>query len=124
MSISSTSELAWFKSSYSGSQGDDCIEVALDWRKSSYSSGSSGDCVEVAQSWRKSTHSGSSGDDCVEVAQSWRKSTHSSGSEGDCVEICSCPATIHVRDSKNSQGPQLALDPRAWGEFIKHTANR
>ncbi|ATW50515.1 DUF397 domain-containing protein [Streptomyces peucetius] len=24
----STSELAWFKSSYSGSQGDACIEVA------------------------------------------------------------------------------------------------
>ena len=24
----STSELAWFKSSYSGSQGDSCIEVA------------------------------------------------------------------------------------------------
>ncbi|WP_108987580.1 DUF397 domain-containing protein [Streptomyces coelicoflavus] len=23
-----TSDLAWFKSSYSGSQGDDCIEVA------------------------------------------------------------------------------------------------
>ncbi|MFJ5266492.1 DUF397 domain-containing protein [Streptomyces sp. NPDC088387] len=23
-----TSELAWFKSSYSGSQGDDCVEVA------------------------------------------------------------------------------------------------
>ncbi|MFI6089111.1 DUF397 domain-containing protein [Streptomyces sp. NPDC051218] len=44
----STSELAWFKSSYSGSQGDDCVEVALSWRKSSYSSGSDGDCVEVA----------------------------------------------------------------------------
>ncbi|MFD5131562.1 DUF397 domain-containing protein [Streptomyces olindensis] len=26
---SKTSELAWFKSSYSGSQGDDCVEVAL-----------------------------------------------------------------------------------------------
>ncbi|MGW8682972.1 DUF397 domain-containing protein [Streptomyces sp. NPDC055817] len=25
----STTELAWFKSSYSGSQGDSCIEVAL-----------------------------------------------------------------------------------------------
>ncbi|MEU1115981.1 MULTISPECIES: DUF397 domain-containing protein [unclassified Streptomyces] len=25
----STSELAWFKSSYSGSQGDSCVEVAL-----------------------------------------------------------------------------------------------
>ncbi|MFB7546917.1 DUF397 domain-containing protein [Streptomyces sp. NPDC056154] len=24
----STSELAWFKSSYSGSQGDSCVEVA------------------------------------------------------------------------------------------------
>ncbi|MER5362711.1 DUF397 domain-containing protein [Streptomyces sp. NPDC002785] len=24
----STFELAWFKSSYSGSQGDDCVEVA------------------------------------------------------------------------------------------------
>ncbi|MGW2799525.1 DUF397 domain-containing protein [Streptomyces sp. NPDC001269] len=24
-----TTELAWFKSSYSGSQGDDCVEVAV-----------------------------------------------------------------------------------------------
>ncbi|MBT2675105.1 DUF397 domain-containing protein [Streptomyces sp. ISL-14] len=44
----STSELAWFKSSYSGGSGDDCVEVVLAWRKSSYSSGGSGDCVEVA----------------------------------------------------------------------------
>ncbi|WP_416485578.1 DUF397 domain-containing protein [Streptomyces sp. CL12] len=44
----STTELAWFKSSYSGSQGDDCVEVGLAWFKSSYS-GSQGDsCVEVA----------------------------------------------------------------------------
>lgn len=25
----STTELVWFKSSYSGSQGDDCVEVAV-----------------------------------------------------------------------------------------------
>ncbi|MDX2548274.1 DUF397 domain-containing protein [Streptomyces sp. WI04-05B] len=25
----SKTELAWFKSSYSGSQGDDCVEIAL-----------------------------------------------------------------------------------------------
>jgi xanthine/CO dehydrogenase XdhC/CoxF family maturation factor len=25
----SKSELAWFKSSYSGTQGDDCVEVAV-----------------------------------------------------------------------------------------------
>ncbi|MCI3933850.1 DUF397 domain-containing protein [Streptomyces sp. AN091965] len=44
----STPKLAWFKSSYSGGDGDDCVEVALSWHKSSYSSGGDGDCVEVA----------------------------------------------------------------------------
>ncbi|MFB7599272.1 DUF397 domain-containing protein [Streptomyces sp. NPDC056160] len=38
----------WFKSSYSGSQGGDCLEVSYDWRKSSYSGSEGGDCVEVA----------------------------------------------------------------------------
>ena len=38
----SSNEPAWFKSSYSGSDGDSCVEVALTWRKSSYS-GSQGD---------------------------------------------------------------------------------
>ncbi|UUN29869.1 DUF397 domain-containing protein [Streptomyces sp. FIT100] len=40
----------------------------LAWFKSSYSSGGSGDCIEIALSWHKSSYSGSSGDDCVEVA--------------------------------------------------------
>ncbi|MDO0932833.1 DUF397 domain-containing protein [Streptomyces sp. DG2A-72] len=44
----STSEMTWFKSSYSSASGDDCLEVALSWHKSSYSSGGDGDCVEVA----------------------------------------------------------------------------
>ncbi|MBO1336291.1 DUF397 domain-containing protein [Streptomyces sp. VRA16 Mangrove soil] len=43
-----TADLAWFKSSYSGSQGGDCLEVAYHWRKSTYSSDQGGDCVEVA----------------------------------------------------------------------------
>jgi hypothetical protein len=80
----STTELAWFKSSYSGSQGDDCLEVAL--------------------SWHKSSHSGSEGDSCVEVA--------------------ACPGTVHVRDSKDKQGPQLALTPAAWTAFVTHAASR
>ncbi|MFE5830267.1 DUF397 domain-containing protein [Streptomyces sp. NPDC056488] len=70
----------------------------LAWFKSSYSSGGSGDCVEVALSWHKSSYSGGSGDDCVEVA--------------------SCPSTVHVRDSKNVTGPQLALSPGAWSAFL------
>ncbi|MFJ8585752.1 DUF397 domain-containing protein [Streptomyces sp. NPDC093595] len=43
-----STNLDWFKSSYSGSQGGDCVEVAFTWTKSSYSSDQQGDCVEVA----------------------------------------------------------------------------
>ena len=71
--------------------------------------------------WFKSSYSSASGDDCVEVALSWRKSSYSSGGSGDCVEIAACPSTIHVRDSKNTQGPHLALSPTAWTDFIAHT---
>ncbi|MCF6521536.1 DUF397 domain-containing protein [Streptomyces sp. JJ36] len=44
----STRELEWFKSSYSGGDGDSCVEVALSWRKSSYSGTDGDECVEVA----------------------------------------------------------------------------
>lgn len=36
------------------------------WHKSSYSGGEGGNCLEVA-TWRKSTYSGASGGDCLEV---------------------------------------------------------
>ncbi|MFH8559919.1 DUF397 domain-containing protein [Streptomyces sp. NPDC017988] len=72
--------------------------------------------------WYKSSYSGGSGDDCVEVALTWRKSSYSSGGDGDCVEIAPCPTTIHVRDSKNPEGPQLALEPRAWARFVRHAS--
>ena len=39
-------ELTWFKSSYSGAEGGQCLEVA--WRKSSHSGAEGGDCVEFA----------------------------------------------------------------------------
>ncbi|MFI6576555.1 DUF397 domain-containing protein [Nocardiopsis sp. NPDC050513] len=38
----------WWRSSYSGSQGGNCVEVALNWRKSSHSSAQGGNCAEVA----------------------------------------------------------------------------
>ncbi|RPE42874.1 uncharacterized protein DUF397 [Streptomyces sp. Ag109_O5-1] len=43
-------DLAWFKSSYSGgTNGESCVEVALAWFKSSYSDGPNGDsCLEIA----------------------------------------------------------------------------
>ncbi|MFE4961510.1 DUF397 domain-containing protein [Streptomyces sp. NPDC056660] len=70
--------------------------------------------------WFKSSYSGGSGDDCVEVALSWRKSSYSSGGSGDCVEVATCPTTIHIRDSKNRQGPALALSPAAWAGFLTY----
>ncbi|MFI6699936.1 DUF397 domain-containing protein [Streptomyces sp. NPDC050509] len=76
--------------------------MELVWFKSSYSSGGDGDCVEVALSWRKSSHSSGSGDCCVEVA--------------------TCLDTVHVRDSKVRQGPQLALAPAAWSSFLSYAA--
>ncbi|MFJ6984406.1 MULTISPECIES: DUF397 domain-containing protein [unclassified Streptomyces] len=72
--------------------------------------------------WFKSTYSSSSGDDCVEMALSWHKSTYSSSSSGDCVEVAQCPDQIHVRDSKDKRGAQLALSPTAWAEFVVHAA--
>ncbi|MEU1168107.1 DUF397 domain-containing protein [Streptomyces sp. NPDC005921] len=44
----STTEPAWFKSSYSGTAGDNCLEVALAWRKSSFSSDQGDNCIGVA----------------------------------------------------------------------------
>lgn len=74
--------------------------------------------------WFKSSYSGSSGDDCVEVALSWHKSSYSSGSSGDCVEVATCPTTVHVRDSKNPTGPQLALTPSAWAGFVDYATTQ
>ncbi|MFD8132436.1 DUF397 domain-containing protein [Streptomyces mirabilis] len=69
--------------------------------------------------WFKSTYSGDSSGDCVEVAFSWRKSTYSGDDSGDCVEVATCPTTIHIRDSKHTPGPQLALSPTTWTEFVE-----
>jgi hypothetical protein len=41
----------------------------MDWRKSSYSDSNGGDCVEVASGdWRKPSYSESNGGSCVETA--------------------------------------------------------
>jgi Domain of unknown function (DUF397) len=99
-----THQLAWFKSSYSDGGGGDCVEVALEWRTSTYSSGAGGQCVEVAADWRKSTHSGSA------------------GGGGECVEVANCPRAVHVRDSKNPDGPSLTFSAPAWTAFLTFAA--
>ncbi|WP_053688540.1 DUF397 domain-containing protein [Streptomyces sp. WM6372] len=68
--------------------------------------------------WFKSSYSGSEGDDCIEVALSWHKSTYS-GSEGDsCVEVAACADAVHIRDSKLTASPELAVHPATWTAFL------
>lgn len=70
----------------------------LAWFKSSYSSGEGGACVEVALEWVKSSYSGDEG--------------------GACVEFAACAGAVHVRDSKDVEGPQLTVAPGAWSAFV------
>ncbi|MEU2855131.1 DUF397 domain-containing protein [Streptomyces syringium] len=49
----------------------------------------------------------------------WRKSSYSNPQGGECVEIADhIPGTTMVRDSKNPDGPVLAINARAWAVFV------
>jgi hypothetical protein len=52
----------------------------------------------------------------------WFKSSYSSGEGGECVEVATSPGTVHVRDSKDKQGPQLAFTPAEWSAFVSYAA--
>lgn len=61
--------------------------------------------------------------DASELA--WFKSSYSSSGDGnDCVEVATARDAVHVRDSKNLQGPRLALTPAAWAGFVPYAAGR
>ncbi|MEV3853958.1 DUF397 domain-containing protein [Streptomyces sp. NPDC050095] len=49
----------------------------------------------------------------------WFKSSYSSGSdEPDCLEMAHTPGTVHIRDSKNAQGPRLRVSGATWTGFL------
>ncbi|MEU3834678.1 DUF397 domain-containing protein [Streptomyces microflavus] len=51
----------------------------------------------------------------------WFKSSYSDSSNGsECVEVATAPSVVHVRDSKNPQGPRLALSAAAWAAFVPY----
>ncbi|MFH9489716.1 DUF397 domain-containing protein [Streptomyces halstedii] len=52
----------------------------------------------------------------------WFKSSYSGSSGDDCVEVATAPGTVHVRDSKIEQSPELALSPTSWAHFVSYAA--
>ena len=55
----------------------------------------------------------------------WFKSSYSSSSEGDsCVEVATTPTTIHVRDSKVTDGPTFQVASSAWTDFVTYASDQ
>ncbi|OSZ60337.1 DUF397 domain-containing protein [Streptomyces pharetrae CZA14] len=52
----------------------------------------------------------------------WIKSSYSTSDGPDCVEVATAPARILVRDSKNPDGPRLALTPTTWATFLPYAS--
>ncbi|MEU2183337.1 DUF397 domain-containing protein [Streptomyces thermolilacinus] len=54
----------------------------------------------------------------------WFTSSYSDSSNpNDCVEVAVTASAIHVRDSKDCDGPRLVVAPRAWGGFLGYVAS-
>ncbi|MFH9978947.1 DUF397 domain-containing protein [Streptomyces sp. NPDC017179] len=54
----------------------------------------------------------------TDSALDWFKSSYS-GSEGDdCVEVALALGAVHVRDSKQIDGPRFEVASPAWAEFL------
>ncbi|WP_051767228.1 DUF397 domain-containing protein [Streptomyces sp. NRRL S-37] len=54
----------------------------------------------------------------------WFKSSYSGAQGGECVEVATCPHAVHVRDSKDTNRPGLAVGSETWAAFIGFAADR
>ncbi|MCL7382057.1 DUF397 domain-containing protein [Streptomyces sp. 35G-GA-8] len=54
----------------------------------------------------------------------WFKSSYSGPEGGDCVEVAVAPTTVHIRDSKNAQGPILHIPTAPWTAFTAFAATQ
>ncbi|MET8541080.1 DUF397 domain-containing protein [Kitasatospora sp. NPDC004799] len=52
----------------------------------------------------------------------WFKSSYSSNEGPECVEVASSPGSVHVRDSKDKDGPQFRFSPSEWSAFVAFAA--
>ncbi len=49
----------------------------------------------------------------------WRKSSHSDSQGGACVEVATLPGQVLIRDSKDPDGPRLAVPATEWRTFLR-----
>ncbi|WP_086770764.1 DUF397 domain-containing protein [Streptomyces bobili] len=54
----------------------------------------------------------------------WVKSTYSSGEGGQCVEVAARSQAVHVRDSKDTARPGLAVGADAWAMFVGYAVDQ
>ncbi|MEV6262663.1 DUF397 domain-containing protein [Streptomyces sp. NPDC051784] len=52
----------------------------------------------------------------------WIKSSYSGAEGGQCVEFAAATTHVHIRDSKQADGPVLTVCPGAWAGFIELVA--
>ncbi len=62
--------------------------------------------------WHRSSYCANGA--CIDVR--WTRSSHCMANS--CVEVATDTDRIHVRDSKQDDGPVLTFDPAAWRAFI------
>ncbi|MFC6886611.1 MULTISPECIES: DUF397 domain-containing protein [Actinomadura] len=84
--------------------------AAAQWRKSSHSGPEGGECVEIADLLPLIVAHGSEG---------WRKSSHSGHQGGECVEVAGFAPVVAVRDSKDPEGAKLILGADAWRSLAR-----
>jgi hypothetical protein len=105
----------------------------LDWRTRSYSGENGNSCVEVAPTptgatWHKSSFSGVNGNSCVEVAltptgAAWHTSSFSADSGARCVEVAPIPTGVAVRDAQDRTRAPHLHSATAWRAFLAAVRN-
>lgn len=54
----------------------------------------------------------------------WFTSSYSNDQGGACVEVAVDSRLVHVRDSKDRTGPQLAFEAEDWADFVVFAARQ
>jgi hypothetical protein len=52
------------------------------------------------------------------IKTGWRKPSYSGNGGGNCVEVANAARTVAVRDSKDQDGPRLAIPASQWRAFL------